>query len=101
MVVSDLTTLNTFGHGVKVILFEDELEVPVFKLYNNQYALVYNITSGLTQWSPESDYQAQASTVKSLFNTLEGGESLMIVTKSDADTGMLQLEDALAEMDRV
>ena len=99
MVVSDLTTLNTFGHGVKVILFEDELEVPVFKLYNNQYALVYNITSGLTQWSPESDYQAQASTVKSLFNTLEGGESLMIVTKSDADTGMLQLEDALAEME--
>lgn len=99
MVVSDLSTLNTLGHGIKVIIFEDDLEVPVFKMYNNQYALVYNITSGLTQWSPESDYQAQALSVKTLFNTLEGGESLMIVTKSDADTGMLQLEDALSDME--
>lgn len=98
-VVSDLSTLNTLGHGIKVITFEDDLEVPVIKMYNNQYALVYNVTSGLTQWSTESDYQAQALRVKTLFNTLEGGESLMIVTKSDADTGMLQLETALSEME--
>ncbi len=98
-VVSDLSTLNTLGHGIKVITFEDDLEVPVIKMYNNQYALVYNVTSGLTQWSTESDYQEQALRVKTLFNTLEGGESLMIVTKSDADTGMLQLETALSEME--
>ena len=99
MVVSDLSTLNTLGHGIKVIIFEDDVDVPIFKMYNNQYALVYNITSGLTQWSPESDYHLQAANVKTLFNTLEGGESLMIVTKSDADTGMLQLEKALVEME--
>lgn len=100
MVVSNLATLNTLGHGVKEVIFEDDLDVPAFKMNNNQYALVYNITSGLNQWSPDDEYQRQAKAVKSLFNTFEGGESLMIVTKADADTGMLKLEQALSEMEK-
>lgn len=99
MVVSNLATLNTLGHGIKEIMFEDDVDVPIFKMNNNQYALVYNITSGLNQWSPDEEYMQQAKAVKSLFNTFEGGESLQIVTKADADTGMLKLEQALTELE--
>lgn len=95
MVVSELSTLTTFGHGIRDIIFEPDLDVPAFKMSNGQYALVYTITSGLNQWSSDSEYLMQANSVKTLFNTLEGSESLMIVTKADADTGMLQLEAQL------
>lgn len=99
MVISDQATLNTMGHGVREVIFEDDLDAPAFKMGNGQYAMVYNVTSGLTQWSDEEDYHRQALRVKNLFNTFEGYESLQLVTKADADTGMLQLEEALAEQE--
>lgn len=95
MVVSNLATTTTLGHGIREVVHEDDLEVPASKTYSGHYLLVYTITSGLNQWSPAEDYQKQATSVKNLLNTFEGGESLTIVTKADADTGMLRLEDAL------
>lgn len=99
MVVSELATENTLGHGVREVLFPDDLDVPAFKMGTGNYALVYNITSGLTQWSDESEYTAQATRVKSLFNVMEGHEGLLIVTKTDADTGMASLEQALSDIE--
>ena len=99
MVVTTISTRNTLGHGVKDVVEENDLEAPAFKMMNGQYAMVYNITSGLNQWSPDIEYDRQAKAIKSLFNTLEGGESLMVVTKADADTGMLQLENSLMALE--
>lgn len=96
-VVSDITTVDRLGHGIKKIEFRDDLEVPAFKMIDGNYALVYNVTSGITQWSEPEDYQAQAEKVKTLFNILDGGEGLQIVTKFDSDTGMLQLAKHLKE----
>lgn len=96
-VVSNDTTLDRLGHGVRKVIFEDDLEVPAFKMIDNNYALVYNVTSGITQWSEQSEYRKQAGRVKTLFNILEGGEGLQIVTKHDSDTGMLQLAEHLKE----
>lgn len=101
MVISDQATLNTMGHGIREIIFENELDAPAFKMGNGQYALVYNVTSSLTQWSTDDDYRRQALQVKNLFNIFEGYEGLQIVTKADADTGMLQLEDQLKELEQI
>lgn len=97
MVVSDMATTDTLGHGIKDVVFLDDVDAPAFKTYTNHYLFVYNITSGMTQWSTDEDYEKQATRLKGLFNIMEGTESLMIVTKQDADTGMLQLEKALEE----
>lgn len=99
MVITNMSTRNTFGHGVREVLSEPEIDVPMSKMGSGQVALVYNITSGLNQWSSEDEYNAQAIKVKGLFNIFEGSESLMIITKADADTGMLKLEEALEEME--
>lgn len=96
-VVSTITTIDRLGHGVKMIEFRDDLEVPAFKMIDGTYALVYNVTSGITQWSEAEEYQSQAEKIKTLFNILEGGEGLQIVTKKDSDTGMLQLAKHLEE----
>lgn len=96
-VVSKITTVDRLGHGVKMIEFRDDLDVPAFKMIDGTYALVYNVTSGITQWSEPEDYQSQAEKMKTLFNVLEGGEGLQIITKYDSDTGMLQLARHLEE----
>ena len=96
-VVSDVTTTDRLGHGVKQVVFEDDLEVPAFKMMDGNYALVYNVTSSITQWSDVDEYRRQAARVKTLFNILEGGEGLQIITKHDSDTGMLQLAKHLKE----
>lgn len=96
-VVSDLTTVDRLGHGVKKVEFQDDLEVPAFRMFDGTYALVYNVTSNITQWSEPEDYVTQAEKMKTLFNILDGGEGLQIVTKNDSDTGMLQLAKHLEE----
>lgn len=99
MVVSELASLNTLGHGIRNVEFPDDLEVPAFKMNTGHYALVWTVTSGLNRWSKPEEYERQKTSVKSLFNTLEGGESVEFVTKQDADTGMLQLEKSLDEVE--
>ena len=101
MVISDQATLNTMGHGVREIIFEDDLDAPAFKMGNGQYALVYKVTSNLTQWSDDDDFRRQALHVKNMFNIFEGYEGLQIVTKADADTGMAQLEEQLKELEQI
>lgn len=96
-VVSRITTVDRLGHGVKMVEFRDDLEVPAFRMIDGNYALVYNVTSGITQWSEEDDYREQAEKMKTVFNVLEGGEGLQLVTKLDTDTGMLQLAKHLEE----
>ena len=95
MVVSDLSTTTTIGHGIREVILDEDTGQPIFKMSDGHFAWVFNITSGINQWSSDQDYHRQAVLVKNLFNVFEGGESLMIITKADADTGMLQLEEAL------
>lgn len=97
MVVSSLSTRNTIGHGIREVVDEGDVDTPPAKMTTGNYALVYNVTTGLNNWSSVSDYQNQANLMKSIFNVLEGGEGLMIVTKKDSDTGMLKLRDHLLE----
>ena len=99
MVVTDLATTNTIGHGIREVIQEPDVDVVAFKLGTGNYALVYNITSGINYWSSEDEYLRQAVHVKNLFNVFEGGEGFMIITKHDSDTGMLKLEKALEEAD--
>ena len=96
-VVSVDITLDRLGHGIRKIVFEDDLDVPAFKMFTGEYALVYNVTSNITQWSNRDDYELQAQNMKRLFNILEGGEGFQIITKQDADTGMMQLARHLEE----
>lgn len=96
-VVSVDTTLDRLGHGIRKIIFEDDLDVPAFKMFTGEYVLVYNVTSNLTQWSDRDDFDIQSNNIKRLFNILEGGEGFQIITKRDADTGMLQLAHYLKE----
>lgn len=91
MVVSDQATLTSIGHGIKEVIFVDGLDTPAFKMSDGLYALVYNITSGITQWSTDDDLTRQALAMKTLFNIMEGGEKLGLVMKDDNDTGMLSL----------
>ena len=99
MLVHDDMTINTIGHGIKEAdLFDSNLDVVPFRMVGTKnYALVYNITSGIGYWSDEDEKVGQAQTVKQLYNILEGGESLMIVEKQDNDTGMLKLKQYLEE----
>lgn len=96
LVTEDMTT-TTMGHGVsEVDINNPNVDAVPFRLTaTKNYALVYNITSGIGYWSTEEEKVEQARTVKSLYNILEGGESLMIVEKQDNDTGMLKLQEYL------
>ena len=97
MVVSDLTTNTTIGHGIREVIIDQDIDMPIFKMNDGHYCYVYNITSGINRWSTINDYETQAIMVKKIFKVFEGGEQLFIVTKNDMDTGMLQLRDALAK----
>lgn len=96
LVTEDMTT-TTFGHGVSEVDVNNyNVDAVPFRLTaTKHYALVYNITSGIGYWSTEEEKVEQARAVKSLYNILEGGESLMIVEKQDNDTGMLKLQEYL------
>lgn len=95
MVVSEQATMTTLGHGIREVVKEDDIDTSAFKMFNGNYALVYNVTSSLNNWSTPQDYQNHAVGIKNLFNVLEGGEGLVVATKRDSDTGMLQLRDYL------
>lgn len=99
MIVSEDMTVTTVGHGIQEVDLEHpELDAVPFRMAGTKnFALVYNITSGINYWSTEEEKKRQARSVKMLFNILEGGESLMIVEKQDNDTGMLKLREALLE----
>lgn len=98
MVCQDMAT-NTIGHGIsEADVGNPNLDVIPFRMTGTKnYALVYNITSGIGYWSTEEEKVEQARRIKSLYNILEGGESLMIVEKQDNDTGMLKLKSYLEE----
>lgn len=97
MMVTEEMTTSTVGHGISEVDYNNpNLDVPAFRMAGTKnYALVYNITSGIGYWSTEEDKVMQARSVKSLFNMLEGGEGLVIVEKQDNDTGMLKLKKHL------
>lgn len=99
MLVTEEMTTTTIGHGIsEADPGNPNLDVVPFRMVGTKnYALVYSITSGIGYWSTEEEKVAQARTVKSLYNILEGGESLMIVEKQDNDTGMLKLKSYLEE----
>lgn len=101
MLVTDDMTITTIGHGIsEADIGNTGLDVVPFRMTGTKnYALVYNITSGIGHWSTEEEKVQQARMVKSLYNILEGGESLMIVEKQDNDTGMLKLKEYLEEQE--
>lgn len=102
MLVHDQMTATTFRHGIaEVETDKPEIDAVPFRLaHTKQYALVYHITSGIGRWSSEGEKLREAGLIKSLFNILEGGESLMIALKQDSDTGMLKLKDMLKEQEK-
>lgn len=99
MLVTQEMTVTTIGHGItEADIGNRNVDAVPFRMAGTKnYALVYNITSGIGYWSTEEEKVAQARTVKSLYNILEGGESLMLVEKQDNDTGMLKLKSYLEE----
>ena len=101
MVVTSLATINTLGHGVRNIDIEPDMDTVGIRMASGNYALVYVVTSGITNWSTTSDYQAQAIRMKKLFNVLEGGEGLSIVVKHDSDTGMISYTDAYGNKQQI
>lgn len=98
MVTKDMA-VNTIGHGItEADMVSQGTDVIPFKMAGTKnFALVYSITSGIGYWSTDTDKIDQARMVKSLYNILEGGESLVIMEKQDNDTGMLALHDYLKE----
>lgn len=98
MVTKDMA-VNTIGHGIsEADTLTQGLDVIPFRMAGTKnYALVYSVTSGIGYWSSDEDKMEQARAVKSLYNILEGGESLVLIEKQDDDTGMLALHDYLAE----
>lgn len=99
MIITDDMTITTVGHGIREVnLNVPEVDAIPFQMASTKnYALVYHITSGINYWSTELEKLEQAKAAKSLFNILEGGESLVIVEKQDNDTGMLKLRETLLE----
>lgn len=98
MVTKDMA-INTIGHGIaEADTLSQGVDVIPFKMAGTKnFALVYSVTSGIGYWSSDEDKIDQARSLKSLYNILEGGESLVIVEKQDNDTGMLALHDYLQE----
>lgn len=102
MMVTQDMAVNTIGHGiVEADTISQGVDVVPFKMAGTKnFALVYSITSGIGYWSSDEDKIAQARTVKSLYNILEGGESLVLMEKQDNDTGMLALHDYIKENEK-
>lgn len=98
MVTKDMA-VNTIGHGItEADTLSQGLDVIPFKMSGTKnFALVYSVTSDIGYWSTDADKIEQARAVRSLYNILEGGESLMIVEKQDNDTGMLALHDYIQD----
>lgn len=98
MVTKDMA-VNTIGHGIiEADTISQGTDVIPFKMAGTKnFALVYSITSGIGYWSSDEDKIDQARQVKSLYNILEGGESLVLIEKQDNDTGMLALHDYLKD----
>lgn len=98
MVTKDMA-INTIGHGItEADTFSQGLDVIPFKMAGTKnFALVYAVTSNIGYWSTDDEKIDQARNVKSLYNILEGGESLVIMEKQDNDTGMLALHDYIQE----
>lgn len=99
MMVTQDMAINTIGHGIsEADIMSQGMDVIPFKMAGTkQFALVYSVTSGIGYWSTDDDRIDQARAVKSLYNILEGGESLVLMEKQDNDTGMLALHDYLEE----
>lgn len=99
MTVTKDMAINTIGHGIiEADTISQGMDVIPFKMAGTKnFALVYSITSGIGRWSSDDDKINQARAVKSLYNILEGGESLILIEKQDNDTGMLALKDYLQE----
>lgn len=99
MTVTKDMAINTIGHGiVEADIISQGMDVVPFKMAGTKnFALVYSVTSGIGYWSSDEDKLDQARTVKSLYNILEGGESLILIEKQDNDTGMLALKEYLEE----
>lgn len=91
--------VNTIYHGIsEADTMSQGLDVIPFKMSGTKnFALVYAVTSNIGYWSTDEDKIEQARAVKSLYNVLEGGESLVIMEKQDNDTGMLALRGHLQE----
>lgn len=98
MVTKDMA-VNTIGHGiVEADIVSQGVDVVPFKMAGTKnFALVFSVTSGIGYWSSDEDKIEQARAVKSLYNILEGRESLIITEKQDNDTGMLALHDYIKE----
>lgn len=99
MTVTKDMAINTIGHGItEADIISQGMDVIPFKMVGTKnFALVYSITSEIGYWSSDEDKLNQARAVKSLYNILEGGESLAIIEKQDNDTGMLALKEYLEE----
>ena len=90
MMVTQDMAINTIGHGIsEADTMSQGMDVIPFKMAGTkQFALVYAVTSNIGYWSTDDDRIDQARAVKSLYNILEGGESLVLMEKQDNDTGM-------------
>ena len=97
MVVSNHSTLNTIGHGIRTIEEIDGVDAPAIVMTNGYVKLVYVVTSDINQWSTKNDHIDFALALKSLVITYDTGESHSIVRKADLDTGMLQLKEYLEQ----
>lgn len=98
MVTTDMA-VNTIGHGIaEADIMTQGLDTIPFKMAGTKnFARVYSVTSNIGYWSSEADKQAHARNLKSLYNILEGGESVVLIEKQDNDTGMLALKDYIEE----
>ncbi len=99
MMVTNDMAVNTIGHGIiEADTISQGLDVIPFKMAGTKnFALAYSVTSHIGYWSSDEDILDQAVLVKSLYNILEGGESLVLMEKQDNDTGMLALHDYIKE----
>lgn len=99
MTVTNDMAVNTIGHGImEADIASQGMDVIPFKMTGTKnFALVYSITSNIGYWSSDDDKLNQARAVKSLYNILEGGESLVVLEKQDNDTGMLASKEYLEE----
>lgn len=99
MMVTEDMAINTIGHGItEADTVSQGTDVIPFKMAGTKnFALVYSVTSGIGYWSSDEDKIEQARKLRSLYNILEGGESLQLIEKQDNDTGMLALADYIRE----
>ena len=95
MVVTNYSTLNTIGHGIRTVEEIDGVDAPAIVMTSGMVKLVYVVTSNINQWSTKNDYIDLAVALKPLVTTYEAFEGHSIVRKADLDTGMIQLKEYL------